>query len=117
MRHDFRDVLVKQVAQLRWAEGSFAEPGWIRPSPRQGVPANFHAVRFSKLNYLVGLREVEGCRVGPERPPLHRIFGFHQVEFTRQCVRAFGEKLRAHGRADEYAATVRAFAHRLRLAE
>ena len=79
------------------------KPIRIRASPDQAVAADLHFVRLRKPNHFVALAKIVGQRIRPQDPPLHRVFGFHHIEFAGQG-RGVGRlrKLRgANRRADE----------------
>jgi hypothetical protein len=103
VRDAFPDVLLQHGGQLLRREMAFQKPGRIRPSPDQGVAADSHAMGLCERDDLVALREVEGCGVGADDPPLQRVLGFQHVEFVaeRERVCGFGELRGAHCSADE----------------
>jgi hypothetical protein len=61
---------------------ALCEPLGIVVIPYQAVSANFHGVRLRKADNFITLAEVEGVRVSPHRPPLHRILRLDHVEFA-----------------------------------
>jgi hypothetical protein len=102
------DVFAQKLRKFFWRERLTRQPGRIRPSPDQSVPANPHTMHLRELDNLVSLREVEGSAIRTDHPPLHRIFRFHHVELTLQGrgVALFRKKGRSYRSANRHAGCV-----------
>ena len=83
--------------------------------PYQRVPADLHIVPGGEIDDLIGLREVERLRIGPQHLPFQSVFRLKHVELAGQrCGVGCLRKLRGTNRcANEHVGAVGGIAQRV----